>query len=133
MEYVFLFYESKADFDSRKNSANTSAYWAAWQAYMKALNDAGVLKVGRGNILQPPTVGATVRLKDGERRVLDGPYGDTKEQLGGFVVLELANTEEAFAWAARCPAAVNGAVEVRPVWVLESRGTSSPVPPAASR
>src|SRR5215216_2374352 len=106
MEYVFLFYESKADFDSRKNSPNTSAYWNAWLAYMKALDDAGVRKAGMGNILQPPTAGTTVRLKDGDRHVQDGPYADTKEQLGGYILVDLPNLDEAFTWAAQCPAAV---------------------------
>ena len=132
MEFVFLLYESKADFDSRKNSPNSSTYWAGWQAYMKALDDAGVRKTGMGNILQPPTAGTTVRLKDGDRHVQDGPYADTKEQLGGYILVELPNLDEAFTWAARCPAAVNGAVEVRPVWYLENRGTPVPIPPAGS-
>jgi len=56
-----------------------------------------------------------VRLKDGKRRVQDGPFADTKEQLGGFTILELPSLDEALEWAARCPAASTGAVEVRPV------------------
>ena len=120
MEYVFLLYESKADFESRKQSPETSPYWGAWQAYMKALDDAGIGKSGeRGNALQPPITGTTVRLKGSERRVQDGPYADTKEQLGGFLLLDLPSLDQALAWAARCPAAVNGAVEVRPVWSMD--------------
>jgi len=61
----------------------------------------------------PPT--SEFRLKDGKRRVQDGPFADTKEQLGGFTILELPSLDEALDWAARCPAASAGAVEVRPL------------------
>ena len=56
-----------------------------------------------------------MRLKEGKRRVQDGPFADTKEQLGGFIILELPSLDAALDWAARCPAASVGAVEVRPV------------------
>lgn len=117
MEYVILIYETPGDFESRKDSPNTSTYWAAWQAYSKALDDAGIGKSGkRGNALQPPVAGTTVRLKNGKRQVQDGPYADTKEQLGGYMLIDVPSLDQALEWAARCPAAVNGAVEVRPVW-----------------
>jgi hypothetical protein len=81
--------------------------------YHKALVEAGVY-LG-GNPLQAPETATTVRLKDGKRRVQDGPFADTKEQLGGFTILELPSLDAALDWAARCPAASAGAVEVRPV------------------
>jgi hypothetical protein len=56
-----------------------------------------------------------VRLKNGKRQVQDGPYADTKEQLGGYIILELPSLDAALDWAARCPAAANSAVEVRPL------------------
>ena len=68
-----------------------------------------------GEPLQVPETGTTVRLKDGKRRVQDGPFADTKEQLGGFMILELPSLDVALDWAARCPAASGGAVEVRPL------------------
>lgn len=56
-----------------------------------------------------------MRLKNGKRQVQDGPYADTKEQLGGYIILELPSLDAALDWAARCPAAANSAVEVRPL------------------
>lgn len=63
-----------------------------------------------------------MRLKDGRRQVQDGPYADTKEQLGGFIVLDLPSLDAALDWAARCPAAATGAVEVRPILTTKTDG-----------
>ena len=67
------------------------------------------------NALEVPETGTTVRLKEGKRRVQDGPYADTKEQLAGIIVLELPSVDAALEWAARCPGALAGVIEVRPV------------------
>jgi hypothetical protein len=112
MQFALLIYESPTAFAAR-NSDENDAYLGAWRAYHKALVEAGIF-VG-GNPLQAPETGTTVRLKEGKRRVQDGPFADTKEQLGGFTILELPSLDEALEWAARCPAAAIGAVEVRPV------------------
>jgi len=109
---MLLIYETKDDFNSR-TAEQPSALIGAWRAYYRALVDAGVY-VG-GAPLEEPSTGATVRVHGGERRVQDGPYADTKEQLGGQIILELASLDEALDWAARCPSAASGAVEVRPV------------------
>ena len=108
MQVALLVYESPEAFSTR----NTDAYLGAWRAYYKALVEAGIY-VG-GNPLEVPETGTTVRLKEGKRRVQDGPY-DTKEQLGGFIILELPSLDAALDWAARCPAASAGFVEVRPL------------------
>jgi len=112
MQFALLIYESPEAFASRKNDDNDS-YLGAWRAYHKALTDAGIF-VG-GDPLQLPETGTTVRLKEGKRSVQDGPYADTKEQLGGFTIVELPSLDAALDWAARCPAASYGAVEVRPL------------------
>lgn len=109
-----MFYETKADFAQRSENPATSPYYGAWTAYGKALTEAGVFK-GNGFALQPPETATVVRLKDGRRHVQDGPFADTKEQLGGYVILETPGLDQALEWAARCPAAVAGAVEVRPL------------------
>ena len=111
MQFALLVYESPDAFKAR-NSSETDPYLGAWRAYHKALVEAGIY-VG-GNPLEVPETGTTVRLKEGMRRVQDGPY-DTKEQLGGFIILELPSLDAALDWAARCPAASDGAVEVRPL------------------
>lgn len=85
----------------------------AWGAYTKALIEAGVL-VG-GAALMPSHAATTLRLVEGRRDIQDGPYADTKEQLGGFYLIEVPDIDTALEWAARNPAAATGAVEVRPV------------------
>jgi len=112
MQFALLIFESPDAFKKRKADEN-DPYLGAWRAYYKALVEAGIY-VG-GSPLQPPETGTTVRLKEGKRRVQDGPFADTKEQLGGFTILELPSLDAALEWAARCPAASIGAVEVRPV------------------
>jgi hypothetical protein len=113
MQFALLVYESPAAFAARNNNDETDTYLGAWRTYHKALLEAGIY-VG-GNPLRSPETGTTVRLKEGKRHVQDGPFADSKEQLGGFTILELPSLDAALDWAARCPAASVGAVEVRPV------------------
>jgi hypothetical protein len=112
MQFALLIYESPEAFVIRNNDG-TDSYTGAWRAYHKALLEAGIYVAG--DPLQVPETGTTVRIKDGKRHVQDGPYADTKEQLGGFTILELPSLDVALDWAARCPAASAGAVEVRPL------------------
>lgn len=113
MQYAMLIYETEAEFERRKH-LDDEAFWAPWRAYQRALVDAGVY-VG-GDPLEPPTTTATtIRVRGGEQHVQDGPFADTKEQLGGFILLEVPSLDVALRWAAGCPAAVYGAVEIRPV------------------
>ena len=112
MQFALLIYESPQAFASRK-SDGTDAYTGAWRAYHKALAESGAYVAG--DPLEVPETGTTIRIKDGKRGVQDGPYADTKEQLGGFIILEVPSLDEALEWAARCPAASSGVVEVRPL------------------
>ena len=87
---------------------------AAYTAYTEALTKAGALKAnGR---LQPSSAATRVKLADGKPQVLDGPYTDSKEQLGGYYFLDVANLDAAISWALRCPTAGHGVVEIRPLW-----------------
>ena len=112
MKYTILIYESDADFKTRTDAARKDTYWGAYRAYTVALREAGVMTGGAG--LQPPHAGTTLRQRDGKRHVQDGPYADTKEQLGGFYEIEVPDLDKALEWAARGPAAATGVVEVRP-------------------
>jgi hypothetical protein len=112
MQFALLIYESPEAWATR-NSDRTDPYIGAWRAYYKTLVEAGVYVAG--DPLEAPETGTTVRIKDGKRRVQDGPFADTKEQLAGFIVLELASLDQALDWAARCPTASLGAVEIRPL------------------
>jgi hypothetical protein len=123
MRYIVLIYESPEDFGSR-GSGPGHPYIAAWRAYYKALVGAGVYVDGAP--LQDVGTATTVRLKDGRRHVQDGPFAEAKEQLGGFMLLELPSIDEALEWAARCPAAASGAVEVRPMDVAAKEAVVAP-------
>jgi hypothetical protein len=112
MEYAILIYETPEAFARRENG-DDDPYLGAWRAYHKALVEAGVY-LG-GNPLNLPETGTTIRVKDGRRQIQDGPYASTKEQLAGFIIVELPSLDAALDWAARCPAASVAAVEVRPL------------------
>jgi hypothetical protein len=88
----------------------------AYMAYTQALRDAKVL-VG-SNRLRPTSAATTVRVADGRTQTLDGPFAETKEQLGGYYLIDVPDLDAALSWAARCPAARYGTVEVRPIWVM---------------
>ncbi|WP_169580894.1 MULTISPECIES: YciI family protein [Microbacterium] len=80
--------------------------------YAKALEAAGVLR--SAEVLQPSSATTTVTAADGRLRVQDGPFADTKEQLGGTFVIEVADLDEAIAWAGKAPVVAWGAIEIRP-------------------
>jgi len=112
MNYILLIYEDADAFTARTDPARAATHFAGWQAYAQALREAGVMTGGAA--LQVPGAATTVRLRDGERLVQDGPFAETKEQLGGFFVIDVPDLDAALAWAARAPAASYGAMEVRP-------------------
>jgi hypothetical protein len=113
MQMMMAFFETEAEFSARTDPERSPAYWGAWMAYMDALRAAGVI-LG-GNPLHPPATASTLRRRGGTRQVQDGPFADSKEQLAGYVILEVPDLDVALAWAERAPCAVTGAVEVRPV------------------
>jgi len=112
MQFALLIYHSLEEFAMRKNDYN-DPHLGAWRAYYKALVEANVYVAG--DPLEVAETATTVRLRDGKRHVQDGPYADTKEQLAGFIILELPSIDAALEWAARCPGVSLGAVEVRPL------------------
>jgi hypothetical protein len=112
MQYTLMFYLSPEEFEARSHPEGQKEFYAAFMPYMKAIRDAGIYVTGAG--LQPPSAATTVRLRNGERKVQDGPFADTKEQLGGFAVIEVPDLDTALAWASRYPAGEGGLVEVRP-------------------
>ncbi len=113
MQYMMLFHEPATEFDKRNDPAAAPAYWGAWNAYIGALGQAGVVVNGAG--LQPPQMSTTVRLRGGKRQVQDGPYADSKDHLGGYFIIEVPSLDAALEWAARSPNASVGGTEVRPV------------------
>ena len=113
MKYMLLIYMSEAGMSSA-TPAQIEGMVAAYGAYTEAMRAAGVLV--SADRLQPSTSATTVRNQDGQSKVLDGPYAEAKEQLAGYYVIEAPDLDAAVAWAAKCPGAEHGAMEVRPVW-----------------
>lgn len=112
MQFMLMFYETAPEL-ARRDGPDAPAYWGAWSAYVQAIRESGVVRNGDG--LQPPPTATTLRLANGKRLIQDGPFADTKEQLGGYFVIDVANLDQALDWAARAPCAGAGGVEVRPV------------------
>ena len=113
MEYIFLLHTEEKRWATMSDEEQQRGF-AAYMAYTHALREAGVY-VG-GDRLEPTTTATTVRVSaDGKTSVLDGPYPDTKEQLGGYFIVDVKDLDAAISWAARCPAASHGTVEVRPI------------------
>lgn len=113
MQYILMDYVGEAGWPEL-TKAEQEHWLGAYKAYMEAMAKAGVLKSSSG--LQPSSSATTVRIADGKTQVLDGPYADSKEQLGGFHIIEVADLDAAISWAARSPTALHGIVEVRPLW-----------------
>jgi hypothetical protein len=116
MEYMLMIHADPAGLQALRDAERSTAL-AAYGAYTAALQQAGVLRTG--NRLRNADTATTVRLRDGKTEVLDGPFIETKEQLGGYYVIEVPDLDAALSWAARCPGASHGAVEVRPVWAMD--------------
>lgn len=113
MQYMIMAFENEDAFATRTDPARSGEYWASWSGYIEALGAAGILVSAGG--LHPPASATTVRLREGRQLVQDGPFADTKEQLGGYFVVELPDLDQALTWAARCPSAGYASVEVRPL------------------
>ena len=112
MNYTLLIYLTPDEFAARTDPKKKETFWGNFLPYMKALKDSGVMVGGAG--LQPPETTTTVQLRGGQRLVQDGPFADTKEQLGGFFIIDVPNLDVALDWAGRYPAVAGGTIEVRP-------------------
>jgi hypothetical protein len=115
MQYLLMVYGNETEMLKAPKEAS-SQMLGAYVAYTEALRKAGVL-VG-SNRLRPTSEATTVRIAGGKQSVLNGPFAETKEQLGGYYLIEAADLDAALSWAARCPGAQHGAIEVRPVWAM---------------
>ena len=113
MQYLLMIHGDEAAVQSM-DEQTTQRVMAAYAAYTEALKQAGVY-LG-SNRLRYARTAATVRVRDGKTTTVDGPFTETKEQLGGYFLIEVPDREAALAWAARCPGAAHGTMEVRPVW-----------------
>ena len=115
MQYLLMIHNDEKAFQTASQE-DGAAMFAAYNAYTKAMTDAGVW-VG-GARLHPSSTATVVRTKSGKTSVLNGPYAEIKEQLAGYYLLEAPDIDAAISWAARCPGAATGAIEVRPIWPM---------------
>ena len=113
MQYILMLHAAESGWE-RLTEAQQREGMAAYQAYTEALKKAGLLR--SVNRLRPSASATLVRATEGKPQVLNGPYVDTREQLGGYYIIDVPDQETAIAWAKRCPTANHGTVEVRPLW-----------------
>ncbi len=115
MRYMLLVV-GNADLVAAAKAEDLRALMGAFMAYTRAMQEAGVYVAG--DPLKPPHTATTVRMKDGKAQVLDGPYAESREQLGGWFLIEAPDKGAALDWAARCPGVRYGAVEVREIELI---------------
>lgn len=107
MQYLLLIYENEKRYASGYSQNDMQEYGAFSKEFGPAIKG--------GNALQPTSAATTVRLRDGKRLTTDGPFAETKEQLGGYYLVEAADLDQAITIAAKIPGARSGSVEVRPI------------------
>ena len=115
MQYLLLIHSDEKAMQASTQD-ETASLLAAYGGYMKAMADAGVSKGGQR--LRPTSTATTVRVQNGKTQVLNGPYAEIKEQLGGYFLIDAPDHDSAISWAARCPVLRAGAIEVRPIWQM---------------
>jgi hypothetical protein len=115
MQYMLLIYQNEAQMQKMREQ-DIGAMMGAYGAYTKAMIDAGVFKAG--DRLDRGANGTTVRSENGKTKVLNGPYAETKEQLGGYYIIEAKDLDAALSWASRCPGVEHGVMEVRPILAM---------------
>jgi hypothetical protein len=115
MQYILMIHGNEAAMQSAPK-AQMEQMMSAYRAYSEAMQSAGVMRGGER--LRPSSDATVVRAANGKTQVLNGPYAEIKEQLGGYYVIDVADLDAAISWAARCPGAAHGAIEVRPIWTM---------------
>jgi|HubBroStandDraft_1064217.scaffolds.fasta_scaffold781170_1 hypothetical protein len=118
MQYLLLIYGQESDW-AKLSPAQHGAMHQEFGQLTQEIMEKG--KFGGANRLNPVATATTVRVRDGKRMVTDGPFAETKEQLGGYYLVDANDLDEAIAIAARIPAARHGSIEVRPVFVAEQQ------------
>jgi hypothetical protein len=113
MNYLLLIYSNEAEFMAL-GEAGLKKMTAEYVDFTKAIVQAGNFKAG--DRLKPASTASTVRVRNGKTAITDGPFAETREQLGGYYLIEAKNLDEATAIAARIPGAKLGSIEVRPIW-----------------
>ena len=116
MQYLLMIYRNEADL-GKMDAAARKAMTAEYGAFTQSIIQSGHFKAGDG--LQPTSTATTIRVRDGKTLTTDGPFAETREQLGGYYPIEAKDLDTALSIAARIPGAKNGSIEVRPVMVYD--------------
>jgi hypothetical protein len=122
MQFALLIYDDEASWanlSEEQRGAIMGDYWA----YTEELQKTGAYVAGEA--LKPIATAKSVRVRDGEQLVTDGPFAETKEQFGGFYLIDVESEEKALEWAARIPSSRSGTIEVRPVMVYDREPAAS--------
>ena len=113
MQYLLLIYSNEAD-EPRPGTPEGDAHLSAYMKFSEEVRQKNLM-LG-GNALESVSTATTVRVRDGKTQTTDGPFAETKEQFGGYYLIDVDNLDEAIRWASEIPSATAGSVEVRPVW-----------------
>ena len=119
MQYALLIYVAPWESTPEEDAQVMEAY----NNFSREIVEAGAMRAGEA--LHEAKTATSVRVRDGQTLVTDGPFAETKEELGGFYIVEAANLDEAIKWAAKIPGAVRGTIEVRPIWEIPTDGTAT--------
>src|ERR1700739_2626402 len=114
MQYLLMIYRNEAEL-GKLSQADRKQMMADYGAFTQSIIQSGHFKAGDG--LQPPSTATTVRVREGKTLTTDGPFAETREQLGGYYLVDAKDLDAAIAIAARIPSARYGSIEVRPIWV----------------
>ncbi len=112
MRYLLLIYGDESQWSEVSEKAS-AAETAGWNAYTEAITAEGIMR--GGDALYPTSAATTVRVRDGQAQVTDGPFAETREQLGGYYMIECETLDQAIEAARRIPSVDSGSVEVRPI------------------
>jgi hypothetical protein len=123
MRYLLLLYGDESQW-ADASPEDIQREMEAYEAFGAEVKEAGVLRGGEG--LQPTNAATTLRVRDGETSLTDGPFAETREQLGGYYLLECQDLDEAVKWASKLPQDSSGSIEIRPVMDYEAYGYENP-------
>ena len=114
MQYLLMIYQNEVEY-AKNDAATSQKMLSEYQTFTQSIIQSGNFK--GADRLQPTSTATTVRVRDGKSLTTDGPFAETREQLGGYYMIEAKDLDTAISIAARIPAARHGCVEVRPIWV----------------
>ena len=114
MQYLLMIYQNEVEY-AKMDAAAGQKVLEEYGAFTQGIIQSGNFKAG--DRLQPIATATTVRVRDGKTLTTDGPFAETREQLGGYYLIEAKDLDAALAIAARIPTARTGSIEVRPIWV----------------